>query len=323
MRFTRFGWFYVIFTIAIGAAAINTGNNLLYLTLGILLSFIIISGILSDSALWGLRIELQAPRDLFAKRSSSWDARVQKGWFPGALVEIRLDWRTLASQSFWVPWLSSKARISLPLEVTPPRRGWLELTQVRFSSAFPFGLFEKSHRRPERRRWLVFPSIETVDLDSLLGPARDAARHHQPTVGSGTIPWRLRDYQPGDPARWVDWKTSARRQRLLVKEFEQDHAPGQWLVVREWPKGSEAEREELLSFIASIVWSARRSDRSIGLTTPDAYFPPAQGLAHYRRLWRYLALVHPVPGGPNERKITDRSAADVQSLWARHRRREH
>src|SRR6185437_805019 len=54
IRFTRFGLFYVLFALAVGAAAINTGNNLLYLVLGLLLGFIIVSGFLSDSCLWGL-----------------------------------------------------------------------------------------------------------------------------------------------------------------------------------------------------------------------------------------------------------------------------
>src|ERR1019366_2941261 len=54
IRFTRFGTFYVLFSIGVGAAAINTGNNLLYLILGILLGLIVISGFLSDSGLWGV-----------------------------------------------------------------------------------------------------------------------------------------------------------------------------------------------------------------------------------------------------------------------------
>ena len=49
IRFTRFGTFYILFTIGVGAAAINTGNNLLYLILGMLLGFIVISGFLSAS----------------------------------------------------------------------------------------------------------------------------------------------------------------------------------------------------------------------------------------------------------------------------------
>src|ERR1019366_5815306 len=64
IRFTRFGTFYILFSIGVGAAAINTGNNLLYLILGILLGFIIISGFLSDSGLWGITTHWE-PLDSF------------------------------------------------------------------------------------------------------------------------------------------------------------------------------------------------------------------------------------------------------------------
>src|SRR5206468_3395868 len=57
LRITREGWFYVLFTLGVGAAAINTGNNLLYLVLGLQLSTIVISGVLSESCLRGLELE--------------------------------------------------------------------------------------------------------------------------------------------------------------------------------------------------------------------------------------------------------------------------
>ena len=55
-------------TIAIGLAAINTGNNLLYVLLGWLLSTIIASGAMSDMSLRGLRILRKPPPRVFANR---------------------------------------------------------------------------------------------------------------------------------------------------------------------------------------------------------------------------------------------------------------
>ena len=47
LRFTREGRIIVLLSVGVGFAAINTGNNLLYLLLGWALSFIIASGVLS------------------------------------------------------------------------------------------------------------------------------------------------------------------------------------------------------------------------------------------------------------------------------------
>ena len=56
LSFTREGRLLVLVAIGVGFAAINTGNNLLYLLLGWLLSFILASGFLSEATMRGLRV---------------------------------------------------------------------------------------------------------------------------------------------------------------------------------------------------------------------------------------------------------------------------
>jgi uncharacterized protein (DUF58 family) len=55
-RLTREGRVFLFVTIGVGFAAVNTANNLLYLVLGLLLSLLLVSGVLSDLALWKLRV---------------------------------------------------------------------------------------------------------------------------------------------------------------------------------------------------------------------------------------------------------------------------
>src|SRR5215510_7675755 len=66
LSFTREGRIIVILSVGVGFAAINTGNNLLYLLLGWLLSFIIASGILSELTLKRLTVERRPPPRVFA-----------------------------------------------------------------------------------------------------------------------------------------------------------------------------------------------------------------------------------------------------------------
>ena len=61
LKFTREGKYFVAITIGIGLAAINTGNNLLYLLLGWLLSMIIASGSLSNMSLKRLTVRRRPP----------------------------------------------------------------------------------------------------------------------------------------------------------------------------------------------------------------------------------------------------------------------
>jgi hypothetical protein len=109
IRFTSFGWFYVLFSLAVGAAAINTGNNLLYLMLGLLLGFIVISGFLSDSCLWGLELDFCPVGDLYAEQSGELEIAAAKNWFPGILIWIEAVLMSAAEESrirplfFWIP----------------------------------------------------------------------------------------------------------------------------------------------------------------------------------------------------------------------------
>ena len=61
-----------------------------------------------------------------------------------------------------------------------------------------------------------FPTAKRHNLLPLIG----AHRHRRP--GSGSELLDLRDYLPGDPPRMIAWKASARRDRLMTKEFESE-----------------------------------------------------------------------------------------------------
>ncbi|MGZ3440098.1 MAG: hypothetical protein ACXVDD_11300, partial [Polyangia bacterium] len=68
LSFTREGKYFVGITIGVGFAAINTGNNLLYLLLGMMLSLIIASGIMSEMSLRNLTVTRQPPTRIHARR---------------------------------------------------------------------------------------------------------------------------------------------------------------------------------------------------------------------------------------------------------------
>ncbi|HZN92979.1 MAG TPA: DUF58 domain-containing protein, partial [Myxococcales bacterium] len=56
LKTTRTGRTYLVLTLGVGFGALNTGNNLLYLLLGLLLSMIVLSGVLSERALRDLQV---------------------------------------------------------------------------------------------------------------------------------------------------------------------------------------------------------------------------------------------------------------------------
>src|SRR6476659_1320864 len=67
LKTTREGKYFIGITIGVGFAAINTGNNLLYLLLGMMLSLIVASGILSEMSLRAIDVTRQPPQRIHAR----------------------------------------------------------------------------------------------------------------------------------------------------------------------------------------------------------------------------------------------------------------
>jgi uncharacterized protein (DUF58 family) len=112
------------------------------------------------------------------------------------------------------------------------RRGSFSLGPTRLVSGDPFGLFVKQQTIQARNELVVLPYI--VKLQAFPSPAgmfpggraiRRRASEITPHAAG------VRDYAPGDALRRIHWPTSARRDRLMAKEFEQDPQADVWVFL--------------------------------------------------------------------------------------------
>ena len=300
MRFTRFGLFYIFFTIAVGAAAINTGNNLLYLILGIQLSLIIVSGFLSDSGLWGLRSQWHPADDLFVARPARWMIDVHKGWFPAVLVTISGEWSSDITQQAWIPWIAHRQSLTATMEITPRQRGLFFLQKVPTAPRSRSAYSKKFTRNCATIPRSSFPAFILWILTNCcrkrgmaLARCRRNARAMAPCLGAYAI--------TGRGIRCGAWGLESRGQTSTLdsERNEKDTSDAAVLFIDAWPRNGA---EHFTSFIASILWAAMKTNRTIELFTPDHHFPGGASLDHYRQVWRYLALIdvnRPTPETPS------------------------
>ena len=225
LSFTREGRIVVLLAVGVGFAAINTGNNLLYLLLGWILSFIIASGVLSESTLRGLVVERRPPPRVFASEPLLME------------VVIANQKRRRASYSIEVEDLAGDAPIDkrcyflkIPegkqqrtsYRHTFVRRGRYTLSGYRLATKFPFALFRKSRDVAAPLDVLVLPARIPVSR-----PPPRAAEHGDASLerlGRRGEFHGLREHRAGDDRRDVHWKSSARTGRLLVREYEDERA---------------------------------------------------------------------------------------------------
>ena len=66
---TKVGVMYVLVTLVIGIAALNTGNNLLYIVVAAMLAAMLVSGVVSALGLRGLELDVRLPEHVFAGRA--------------------------------------------------------------------------------------------------------------------------------------------------------------------------------------------------------------------------------------------------------------
>jgi hypothetical protein len=95
-KVTREGWIYIGGIFLVSLAALNTGNNLLFLILASLIAVILMSGILSSVTLSGVEMRLELPEHIFA------------GQQVRAAVELHNEKLTLPSFSLRVEAVTSK-----------------------------------------------------------------------------------------------------------------------------------------------------------------------------------------------------------------------
>lgn len=307
-RITREGWIYIGGIILVALAAINTGNNLLFLILACLIASILMSGILSSITLAGVELSLQLPEHIFA------------GQAVRGMVELKNEKQTLPSFSLRVEGTSPKdgtaavlatpvyfpylprgesVRQSVPLRFD--RRGLYRQEAFRIFTRFPFGFLQKARRLDLTSEALVYPSVEATPeflevLPGIQGAIESLVK------GRGQDLYALRDYMPTDSARHVHWKASARLGSLMVREFAREEDCRVLLVLDPYSEaartvgsGAEKERfERTVELCAAIAWSFHERGALLEFRSVSAYVPLAPATENIFAVLRQLAVVQPL-----------------------------
>ncbi len=110
-------------------------------------------------------------------------------------------------------------------------RGRYQLGPIRLRTSDPFGLFPMERDLIPTTNVVIYPmtfDIHTFALPVGILPGGDALRRRTHVVTTNAA--GVRDYAPGDSFSRIHWRSSARRDRLIVKEFELDPLADIWVV---------------------------------------------------------------------------------------------
>ncbi|HWQ21945.1 MAG TPA: DUF58 domain-containing protein [Clostridia bacterium] len=217
-RLTRSGFLFFLAIVGIGAVAINSGNNLLYLVFSALLSALIFSGFLSVANLRHVDVALEAADDVIMNRPARLVVRVHNaGSFPLFFATVRV--RNVGSDlTLAVPFVPGRSTRELPALVTMRRRGRVSGLWAELSSTFPFGIVQMRLEVRVGGEVVVYPEVRPVTLQQQ--GERGEHRLEKARAGGDGDFFSLRRYHEGDDARRIDWKVFARRGEPYVTERE-------------------------------------------------------------------------------------------------------
>lgn len=153
-------------------------------------------------------------------------------WLPKLWLEVR-DFSSLPNHfsSHVVSGLGRYNSYTWRVNTLCRQRGRYQLGPIRISSSDPFGLFPMTRDLTPTTNVVIYPLTFDIHQFALpLGvlPGGDALRrrtHYVTTNAAG-----VRDYAPGDSFSRIHWASTARRNRLIVKEFELDPLADIWIV---------------------------------------------------------------------------------------------
>ncbi len=180
------------------------------------------------------------------------------------------------------------------------QRGVFQLGPWQVQCGDPFGIFTVVKRYEVSQEVVIHPPVYgRLPIPLPAGSSNGRITTHKRAPHATTHAATVRRYHPQDPFRWIHWPTTARRDTLFTREFDQDAAGDLWLLldmeqrvhVGHGPDGTE-EHSVLLA--AALAARAIRQNRAVGLALygqPPRIVPPGMGQGQLWRLLRLLAVV--------------------------------
>jgi len=247
-EFTVGGALILVLIVIVGFLAWQSGNNLLFLILSFLASSLVVGFIIGNFCLKKLDVKMRFPETIFVGEITPILVSLhnRKRIFPTLSVVAQVSGKEREKSILfneikeilpekWADKITRPPIIKHTLDyfLHIPRRQTVEnkaehifkkrgrfiIKDFELTTKFPFGFFRHRRRLPaQEAEIIIFPKLAPVD-DAAIDLPIEIGKLITNKKGLGQDLLGMRDYQPLDDLRRVDWKATARTRRLIVREF--------------------------------------------------------------------------------------------------------
>ena len=273
----REGWYFIFILAFVILGAILRQINLLVILASMMVAPLLFNWRIAVAMIRHLRIKRNLPEYVHAGQTfvvehavenqstwlSSWDVKVtdrirQQGEPPTTKSrskqnETRID--TIAAQ------INPNDTTHVSYRCHLSRRGEYHFGPITVSSRFPMGLVSSSFNLPTQQTMLVAPAIGKLTpswhrrIRSIAAGSTSTERRRGMENDEF---YGLRSWNNGDSQRWIHWRSTARRGKLTVKQFDQPSDRDFAIALDLWSSGTpsedDAKRVEMaVSFVATAL----------------------------------------------------------------------
>ena len=281
IRVAREGLFYTLVMLAVLSGAIVRQLNLLMLVGSVMAGLLLFAVLYGRFALRRMTVERKLPRQLHADQRLVVDVSLtnHRRWLGLWGIEVQdfveREGTTQAGETVsagvFFPAVGGGETRQVAYRGWLPRRGRYRFGPLRVSTRFPLGLIRHRVVLEQSAVLMVHPKLGRLTHD-WVETARVHAAGGRRMQRRGLLEadfYGLRDWRAGDSRRWIHWRTSARRNALVVRQFEQRRSQDLALLIDLWqpvvPDEEHLEHvETAVSFAATLIAEAcRQSGRQL------------------------------------------------------------
>jgi uncharacterized protein (DUF58 family) len=288
MKLSREGKRFFLAALLIGIAAFNTGNNLIYLILSMMLSMLLLSVMLLRLNMKALILRVAQNRPIFANSPSSIDVTLSnRKKLPAYSLRVSMSERNKSTVYF--PEIPASSEISDTVPVVYGRRGVYGYRDIFIESSFPFIFFLKRLLCKVDNQIIVYPEIK--DIAKVI-PDIAVEGYALPTgIRRGEELSMIREFRYGDDWRRIHWKASARSAKLMVTEYLSEE-PRKLTVILDNLMPYDVESfEKAVSLAASVSDRFLKEGFFVRLLTCRKVIPFGSAGEHLFKILDVLALI--------------------------------
>ena len=265
------GWYYVAVLAFIVGGAVLRSVNLLVVLAGMMIAPLLLNWRVVMAALRGIEVRRKTPPQICAGDPLTIELSVtnHRRWLGSWLLVLedrlqpkaglRRGERATVARAL-IPQLPPGQTVTATYRLNVPRRGLYRLGPLRISTRFPLGLVRATLTLPIEDTLVVAPRLgvlseewsQIVEADV----AGDDTPHAQRGIDEGDY-YSLRPFRSGDARRWIHWRTTAKLNVPIVRQFERQRSFDVAMLIDPWlPEKPTDDDRGRLEFALSLAATA-------------------------------------------------------------------